>query len=160
MSYQPAGILKRIIAFILDGIIVDILAIPIAFIFLGPTIMAIITNPMIILTDPTVFDPLFGLTGILVEIVILVWIFFYMAIIPGILDGQSIGKKIMGLQVRKLMPDGSTESTKGRYGTHTVRFIAWIIDVFLLCGGCAIAVTERKQRTGDMIAGTIVAIKK
>ncbi|MFX0091400.1 MAG: RDD family protein [Candidatus Hodarchaeota archaeon] len=148
MSYQPAGFVKRAIAYIIDIIILGIIGSP--FIFLSGLGTSLL--------DPSVIaDPVTLLTANLLTWIIDVIIFLiYWVVVPSLLDGQSIGKKLIGVQVRKLMPDGSTESTKGMYVTHLLRAIGWIIDA-ICCIGCLLVLfTEKKQRVGDMIAGTIV----
>ena len=165
MSYQPAGPLKRLIAFIIDGIILAVINQILTWVMgiILPTVfgdpLAIFSDPMAILSDPEAFIAL--LMGMIVGSVILgaVVLFLFWVIIPSVMDGQTIGKKIMGLQIRKLMPDGSTESTGGMWVTHLLRWIGMLLwfSGILYCLDCIlILVTEKKQRIGDFIAGTVV----
>ncbi|MFX0064988.1 MAG: RDD family protein [Candidatus Hermodarchaeota archaeon] len=165
MSYQPAGALKRLIAFIIDGIILGvvnqilswIMAIILPTVFGDP--LSIISDPNIILTDPEGFIAL--VMGMIIGAILLAAVveFLFWVIVPSVMDGQTIGKKIMGLQIRKLMPDGSTESTGGMWVTHLLRWIGLLLwfSGILYCLDCILVlVTEKKQRIGDFIAGTVV----
>ncbi|MFX1252545.1 MAG: RDD family protein [Promethearchaeota archaeon] len=165
MSYQPAGPLKRLIAFIIDGIILGVVNQILSWImgFLLPGIFgdpfAILADPTIILSDPNAFMAL--VMGMIVGAILLAAVveFLFWVIVPSLMDGQTIGKKIMGLQIRKLMPDGSTESTGGMWVTHLLRWIGLLLwfSGILYCLDCIlILVTEKKQRIGDFLAGTVV----
>ncbi|MFX0091399.1 MAG: RDD family protein [Candidatus Hodarchaeota archaeon] len=156
MSFQPAGFLSRAIAYIIDGIILGFISTPIMAIFVIIPLLPYLSDPTSFMSDPTAMNILFGAVGIIAWIITIALQLIYWTVVPGLLDGQSIGKKLLGIQVRKLMPDGSTESTKGMYVTHFLRWLGWIIDS-ICCIGCILVLfTERKQRIGDMIAGTIV----
>ena len=70
-------------------------------------------------------------------------------------DGRTPGKQVMGLRV---------VSAEGHPATRMqvlVRGLLWIVDVLLLVpmpiGVVLIAVTEKRQRLGDIVAGTLVA---
>lgn len=72
------------------------------------------------------------------------------------MNGQSLGKKIMGIKVVKL--DGSQPGI----GSYVLRSVFRIIDVHLMNGLVAIIcipVSEKSQRLGDMAAGTTVIRK-
>ncbi|MFX1534694.1 MAG: RDD family protein [Promethearchaeota archaeon] len=167
MSYQPAGALKRLIAFIIDWIIFGVINQILTWIMqlvlpdIFGDITTIITDPDI-LTDPDVINALMtALLGMIIGTIILfaVVTFVFWVVIPALWDGQTIGKKIMGLQIRKLMPDGSTESTGGMWVAHLLRWIGlllWMSGI-LYCLDCILVlVTEKKQRIGDFLAGTVV----
>src|SRR5690606_2402125 len=66
-------------------------------------------------------------------------------------NGQSIGKRLMKIRVISL--DGSRPS----FGQYLMRWIFRLVD-FLISGQLAalvsVAVTEKKQRIGDIVAGT------
>jgi len=88
--------------------------------------------------------------------------FFILAALPAILydlicetamDGQSFGKKLIGIKVVKL--DGSQPSL----GSYLLRWILRIVDISLLGGTVAvltILLNGRGQRLGDIAAGTTV----
>lgn len=72
------------------------------------------------------------------------------------MNGQSLGKRIMGIKVVKL--DGSQAGV----GSYLLRSVFRIIDIHVMNGVVAlicIPVSDKSQRLGDMAAGTTV-IKK
>jgi uncharacterized RDD family membrane protein YckC len=78
--------------------------------------------------------------------------FFYNLYMEILNDGQSLGKKIIGIRVVRL--DGSPPTIGG----YILRWILWPIDV-LLTGAVAIiciGMTKNGQRLGDLAAGTTV----
>ncbi len=79
--------------------------------------------------------------------------FFYHLVCEVFFDGQSIGKKQMKIRVVKL--DGSPPTL----GSYVLRWILRIIEVNFLMGAPAvlsIALTKEGQRIGDLAAGTTV----
>lgn len=80
------------------------------------------------------------------------WMFYHVAF-EIFMNGQSPGKRAMQIQVVRL--DG-TEPTIGNY---LIRWIFGFIDFWLLSGAVAvvvIAVSGKGQRLGDVVAGTSV----
>ena len=67
--------------------------------------------------------------------------------------GWTLGKLIMGVRVVK------TDGRRSGFLAAVLRLIFWVIDVFLI-GLIMVLVTKRKQRLGDMVAGTVVAGRK
>lgn len=69
-------------------------------------------------------------------------------------SGKTIGKRVLGLTVVDLQGVPATSSQ------HLLRSLFWPLEVFLFVpvslGAILIAVTERRQRLGDMVAGTVV----
>lgn len=90
------------------------------------------------------------------SIVILVIIFaacyvFYDLICEVALNGQSLGKKLLKIKVVSL--DGGQASI----GQYFIRWVFRIIDFTLtsnLLGFISVAVSDKKQRIGDIVAGT------
>jgi uncharacterized RDD family membrane protein YckC len=76
----------------------------------------------------------------------------YHLILEG-LAGQTLGKKIMGLRVVAM---GGTHSGWGQIEIRTIlRLIDWL-PLFYFVGIISIAVSQRRQRLGDMAAQTLV----
>ena len=69
------------------------------------------------------------------------------------LTGQTIGKRVTGIQVVK--QDHSPTSI----GTSLARHLLDVLDVILLVGIIIAASNSNKQRIGDLVAKTIVVIK-
>lgn len=78
---------------------------------------------------------------------------FYSLICEVLLNGQSIGKKIMKLRVVK------TDNSKVTFLNYLMRWLFRLVDISITSGGCAvlcIASTEKSQRLGDILAKTTV----
>ncbi|MBE7178599.1 MAG: RDD family protein [Mucilaginibacter polytrichastri] len=133
VEYEVAGLGDRILARLIDGAIA--LAIMFAVIFgLGVT------------------DSGFDTPKIVVFVVVLAIAYvFYDLIFELSMNGQSIGKKLMKIRVISL--DGSRPSL----GKYLMRWVMRIVD-FSLSGSLAaiisVAVSEKRQRIGDMVANT------
>ena len=69
------------------------------------------------------------------------------------LNGQTLGKKVMKLKVISLNGEQAT------IGQYMIRWLFRMVDIFLfnaLPAFIAVAVSDKKQRIGDMVAGTVV----
>ncbi|PWS32462.1 RDD family protein [Pedobacter paludis] len=107
-----------------------------------------------------VFMLLFTLTGLAqagsITLIVLLVIYgvgfiFYDLLCEIFMNGQSIGKRL--LKIRVISLDGS-QATLGQY---FMRWVFRIVDFTLtswLAGLICVAVTENKQRLGDLVAGT------
>ena len=100
-------------------------------------------------------------------------VFFYHLICEVIMNGQSIGKKVMNIQVIAL--DGGQPSLSQyllrwmfRFidfpiivlGAVAMRELPWWCTIFLFTGiGCVI-ISAYSQRVGDLVAGTVIIDKK
>jgi uncharacterized RDD family membrane protein YckC len=76
---------------------------------------------------------------------------FYDLACEVLLNGQSIGKKVMKIKVISI--DGGQPS----FGQYVLRWLFRMIDFTFtnnLCALISVAVSEKKQRVGDMVAGT------
>ncbi|MBG47253.1 MAG: transporter [Pseudozobellia sp.] len=83
--------------------------------------------------------------------------FLYYVILETLLNGQTIGKRLMKVRVVKL--DGS----KPGLSSFVIRWVLRIIDVSLSTGGVAvltILIRGNGQRVGDIAAGTTVISEK
>jgi uncharacterized RDD family membrane protein YckC len=135
IDYPVAGLGERIAARLIDLLFFFILYI--LFILLG-----------------FIFTSLHGDLVIVVLLILYgVAYVFYNLLYEIFLNGQSIGKKFLKIKVISL--DGS-QPTLGQY---FIRWLFRLVDFLftLQTGGLiSIAVTENKQRIGDVIAGTTV----
>lgn len=77
--------------------------------------------------------------------------FFYDVLCESLLNGQSLGKKAMGIRVISLSGEQPT------FGQYLIRWVFRFIDFTLLSGLTAllsVLITQKKQRLGDLVAGT------
>jgi uncharacterized RDD family membrane protein YckC len=131
IQYPIASVGDRILAYILDAII------KIAYVFL---IVALFVN----------FD---------VEIV---WLYFVFLVLPWLLyhllfeifmNGQSPGKRVLGIQVVRL------DGTQATIGDYILRWVFSFVDFYVLSGALAVVIIAfggKGQRIGDIVAGTTV----
>lgn len=80
---------------------------------------------------------------------------FYHLIMEQFFNGQSVGKKILKLQVVSL------DGTRPTFGAYIMRWMFRLIETnIMFMFGCigitSILMSKRSQRIGDMVAGTIV----
>lgn len=82
-------------------------------------------------------------------------IVFYTLVLEALMEGQTIGKKIMKVKVVKI--DGYQASLSD----YVVRWFFRIVDIYILgLGFFVILFSKRSQRLGDMAAGTSVIMLK
>ena len=88
---------------------------------------------------------------------LLVWCCYFL-VFELAMKGQSPGKRIMKIRVARL--DGGQLT----FGNILLRWLFRIIDFFMsyipTVGICSIVISEKHQRLGDMVAGTIVVSTK
>lgn len=137
IDYPVAGVMERIAAYLIDFAL-----------FFSVYLIVILT---------------FGLSGLAKSfentfVVVLIALYaicyvFYDFICEVLLNGQSIGKKLLKIKVISL--DGAQPSI----GQYFIRWIFRIVDFTLSAntlGFICVLVSEKKQRIGDIVAGTTV----
>lgn len=139
LEYDLGSLGDRIIGRLIDGLVIAGYAIAI-----------------VLLIGFGNIDRFFSNNGWLV-VVFFLPVVFYDLISEILLDGQSVGKKVMGIKVVSL--NGAQPSL----GQYLLRWVFRIVD-FSLSGSLVavimVAVTEKKQRLGDMLAGTTLVKTK
>lgn len=137
IDYELAGLMERLLAFLLDSIILSVyLSIVRKFILLG----ALSGSDDIILFVAVVFlmfPPIIG----------------YHLICEALWNGQSIGKKALGIKVMKC---NGQQMDIGDYGK---RWMFRLIDILLSCGSVAVITimsNDYNQRLGDIVGDTCV----
>ena len=134
IDYPVAGLGERIVARLIDMGLFIILIIMLFF--------AIGMNGLLRGGDIFSFIPL---------IIYVVGFVFYDLLCEIFMNGQSIGKRIMRIKVISL--DGAQPSI----GQYLIRWVFRIVDFTItqwLGALISVAVTENKQRIGDIVAGT------
>lgn len=140
LEYVPAGVGNRILAGLLDGIFQGI------YLFLVLFLLGLMGN----MSHAYYNNDYFTLT---LFFILLLPFLVYHFLCELFLNGQSFGKKIVGIKVVKL------DGTQPALGSYLLRSLLRIIDVSLFNGLVAIitiAASEKSQRLGDMAAGTTV----
>lgn len=79
-------------------------------------------------------------------------VFGYYLLLEGLWDGYTVGKKVMGIKVVK--DDGSSIGILESVVRNVLRIIDSIL--YYAVGFLVMAVTDRRQRLGDLIASTVV----
>jgi uncharacterized RDD family membrane protein YckC len=134
IDYPVAGLGERIAARLIDGAII------------GGVIFLLVISLMAM----GIFDS--NKVVLIISIVILgVFFSFYDLIFEIFWNGQSLGKRIMKIKVISL--DGA-QPTIGQY---FMRWVFRIVDFTFtgsICAFLCVAISEKKQRVGDMVAGT------
>ena len=137
IDYAVAGLGERITARLIDlGVFIGL--------YLVVALLAIPVG-MSRLSSPVMFFTIYG-------IYIAVFI-FYSLLCEILMNGQSIGKRVM--KIRVISIDGS-QPTIGQY---LIRWVFRLADFWLsaqIGGLICIAVSDKKQRIGDIVAGTAV----
>jgi uncharacterized RDD family membrane protein YckC len=134
IEYETAGVGERILAAMVDYVIIFSysFAVFFAYLYVEKYIKDIVIVYFILLAIPVVC---------------------YDLICEIVMDGQSFGKKLIGIKVVKL--DGTQPSV----GSYLLRWILRIIDISLLWGAVAVLAilfNGKGQRLGDIAAGTTV----
>lgn len=137
IDYEVAGLGERILARLID------LAILFAFYFFGAIMAGIIGA-----------SGASEVTFVVLIIIYMVVVVFYDLLFEILWNGQSIGKRIMKIRVISL--DGSRPSI----GQYLLRWLFRIVDFLLIEPGLVAlitaAVSEKPQRVGDIVAGTML----
>jgi len=137
IDYEIAGLGPRIVARLLDGVLFGL-------IIIAAVIAGILSH----------LEEISAIATIVVFVILYV---FYDLLCEIFMNGQSIGKKIMKIKVISL--DGGRPSV----GQYMLRWLFRIVDFSLtsgLCGLISVAVSEKNQRVGDMVAGTALISTK
>jgi uncharacterized RDD family membrane protein YckC len=135
IDYEIAGLGDRVLARLIDGAV-----------FLGVFLLILVyavSTDFNFRGNETVITVLVCILAAFIVLYDLVFEIFY--------NGQSIGKRAMKIKVISL--DGSSPGV----GQYLLRWIFRIVDFSLtsqLCALISVAVTEKNQRIGDLVAGT------
>jgi uncharacterized RDD family membrane protein YckC len=143
IDYEVANIGKRILAYIIDYVLIIIWFLGWLWIF-----SSLYTNPF---GTQALLDG--ELAIILIWIVFFFPILFYDLLFETLNNGQSPGKMIM--KIRVVNVDGTAPST----GSFLIRWLFRLVDFSMtygFLGVIMIAVTKKSQRIGDLLAGTTV----
>ena len=134
IDFEVAGVGERLLARLIDFALFVV-------VYIFGIILAAIVSPK---TGSTVF--------IIVLVVIYAVLFvFYDLVCEITANGQSLGKRVMKIKVISL--DGARPT----FSQYLLRWLFRIVDfslTFQICGLLSVAISEKRQRAGDMVAGT------
>jgi uncharacterized RDD family membrane protein YckC len=134
IDYEVAGVGDRVVARIIDFVI-----------FILIFILGVIASSFIsrnIDSSVTII--------VLVSIYASLFVFYDLAC-ETLMNGQSIGKLVMKIKVISL------DGTRPTFSQYLLRWLFRIVDFTLsseMCGLICVAVSDKHQRIGDMVAGT------
>ena len=132
IDYEIGGLGERILAYLID------LAIFIALLIIG----AIVATNFLSQSGSTAMFIIMGLM-----------LLFYDLVCESFFNGQSVGKHVMKIRVISL------DGTRPKFSQFLLRWLFRLIDFSLtswLGGLISIIVTDKGQRIGDLVAGTVV----
>lgn len=145
INFTAASIGDRILAYLLDFLAKMAYAIVIYSIFF----YALGVNKLL--------DKMDNWSRISILVLFYMPVIFYSLILESLLEGQTLGKKLMKIKVVKI--DGYQAS----FGDYLMRWVFRIVDISFsggIVGLIAIISSEKSQRLGDMTAGTSVITLK
>lgn len=129
IEYPIAGVGNRILAYVIDALII--------FAYCAVLMFGVLQNVGS------------GAAAFLIIILIFLPVFFYHLLFEIFMNGQSPGKRQVGIRVIRL------DGTPATVGNYLLRWLFRPIECNAL-GVIIIAVSKKGQRIGDMVAGTTV----
>ncbi|KUG11151.1 transporter [Elizabethkingia sp. HvH-WGS333] len=140
ISFDPASIGERILAFIIDNII------KIAYSVIIYIIIAYVFGfKLLKITDQWSLMAIFAIISLPVNL--------YTLLFESFMEGQTPGKRIMKIKVVK------TDGYQASFGDYFMRWFFRIIDIGII-GIITIVVNKHNKRLGDLAAGTAVITLK
>lgn len=151
-STSYAGFWQRVIAFLIDGVIVNAAVLAVGFV--AATLLRITLNP-VAGGDPSSAMSLVSGLSALIYVLALVLPWLYFALMESSSRQATLGKSALGLIV--------TDENGGRvsFGRATGRFFGkFVSSLILYIGFLMVAFTDKKQGLHDIMAGTLVIDKE
>jgi uncharacterized RDD family membrane protein YckC len=142
IDQTPASIGERILARIVDGILMAVYSAAVI------ASISYYVDYVVQYVDESVLT---------LAVILILPVFFYSLLWEVFNQGQSPGKKIMGIRVVKI--DGSTPELSA----YLLRWMLLMLDIHFSYGGIgilSILLTKNNQRLGDLAAGTLVIKEK
>lgn len=140
LSYNIVSIGERILAFLIDGLIL----------YLYATLISLIGDAI-----DFAFDDNWTTIGLMS--LIFLPAMCYSLIMHSLFNGRTVGKMVMKIRVVRL--DGSPV----HWSNYLVRWMLRLVDIWIFAGSIgvlSILFSERRQRVGDAAAGTVVISTK
>lgn len=132
INFKAAGAGERLVAFLIDG------AIKIGYMLLLNWTFG-------------VFDNMDQWSQIAVNTVLSFPVMFYSLALESLMEGQTIGKRVMKIKVVKI------DGYQATFSDYVIRWFFRIVDVYIVgLGFFIMSFSKKTQRLGDMAAGTAV----
>lgn len=138
LSFRVAGLGSRVVAHLFDLLII-------AFVLLVLIFAGVVVSGL----GPGLLEVYSGLISMLSVL----GVFAYFILFEGLWNGQTLGKKVLGIRVR--MADGTPVTFGAALGRNLLR-PADIFPGTYFVGVLAMFTNPRSQRIGDLVAGTVV----
>ena len=136
INFTSSGVGERLLAFIIDNVI------KIGYLYLVAYLFG-------------AFDNMDQWSQIGLNTLLSFPVMFYTLILESIMDGQTIGKRLLKIRVVKI------DGYQATLSDYVVRWFFRIVDIYLFGLGFFIMVFSKKtQRLGDLAAGTAVILLK
>lgn len=145
INFEAASVGERILAYLVDFLIKTAYIIVIAYFVFN------------LMGLSEVMDDMDQWSAIAIIVLFLLPYMFYSLVFESILEGQTLGKRLLKIKVVKI--DGYQAS----FGDYLIRWILRIIDISFssgVVGLIAMVVNSKTQRLGDISAGTAVITLK
>ncbi len=144
------GFWIRFVAVVIDGIVINVVALPLAFIFISMMGLAGAAGHLDGGPNPAAMAAVFTFMPLMIfSIMAINWL--YEALMTSSSKQATLGKMALGLKV--VTKDGNRLSFWHATGRHFAKLVSGMI---LYIGFIMAAFTDRKQALHDMIAGTYV----
>src|ERR1041384_6738025 len=141
LTYRLSGIGSRALAHLFDVLIVFAL-------------LLILIMMISLLTGLSMFTPAgeigVGIGTIVISVIVSLGPFIYFILFEWLWNGQTLGKKALGIRVR--MADGTPITFAAALGRNLVR-VADLLPGSYFVGLIAMFTTPKSQRIGDVLAG-------
>lgn len=145
INFEAATVGERVLAYLVDFLVKA------SYVFLLFLIFIILLNL------GSFFNSIDFWTGMAIYSVLSLPIVFYSLLFESLMEGQTIGKRVMKIKVVKI--DGYQAS----FGDYLIRWVVRIVDIGItsgIIGLIAMIVNDKTQRLGDVAAGTAVITLK
>lgn len=141
ITFNLAGIGERMVAFIIDMVIkVTVFLLIMWTLFKVFNLQGYLNS-----LDPWAAGAIISLVTLPVHV--------YTLVLESLLEGQTLGKKIMKIKVVKI------DGYQANFADHLMRWVSRLVDIWLtsgLLGTIAMVVSKNNQRMGDLATGTAV----
>ncbi|MEO2052997.1 RDD family protein [Flagellimonas beolgyonensis] len=140
LDYKIVGLGERIVAFLIDGLIL----------YMYAYLVSLISNAIGFIYEDTWTQR--GLAAL-----IFLPAMFYSLLMHSLFNGQTVGKMLMKMRVVRL------DGTPVHWSNLLVRWMLRLVDIWIFLGSIgilSILFSEKRQRVGDAAAGTVVISTK